>query len=92
MFGFRFYPPGHGNVFASLDACGLLDELIAQGRDIIFVSNIDNTAACVDVQIASVICREDVDYLMEITEKTQQDIKASIYNRCCDLAHFRAAL
>ncbi|KAI6191880.1 UTP--glucose-1-phosphate uridylyltransferase [Aphelenchoides bicaudatus] len=70
-----FYPPGHGNVFAALNACGLLDKLIEEGRDIIFVSNIDNTAACVDVQIASVICREDVDYLMEITEKTQQDIK-----------------
>jgi UTP--glucose-1-phosphate uridylyltransferase len=73
---FRFYPPGHGNVFASLQACGLLDKLIQEGRDVIFVSNVDNTAAAVDVRIASVICRKDVDYVMEITEKTQQDIKA----------------
>lgn len=71
----RFYPPGHGNIFTALETCGLLDELIKQGRDVIFVSNVDNTAACVDVKIASVICRDDVDYCMEITEKTQQDIK-----------------
>ncbi|KAI6205153.1 UTP--glucose-1-phosphate uridylyltransferase [Aphelenchoides besseyi] len=70
-----WYPPGHGNIFASLKACGLLDKLIDEGRNVIFVSNVDNTAAAVDVRIASVICREDVDYVMEITEKTQQDIK-----------------
>lgn len=72
---FSYYPPGHGNVFESLNACGLLDKLIEEGRDVIFVSNVDNTAACVDVRIASVICRKEVDYVMEITEKTQQDIK-----------------
>lgn len=71
----RFYPPGHGNIFESLSASGLLDKLIEQGRDVIFVSNVDNTGSSVDVRIASVICRKDVDYVMEITEKTQQDIK-----------------
>ncbi|CAD5230239.1 unnamed protein product [Bursaphelenchus okinawaensis] len=68
-------PPGHGNVFAALNNTGLSDQLLSEGRDIIFVSNIDNTAATVDVKIASVIARDDVEYVMENTNKTQQDIK-----------------
>jgi UTP--glucose-1-phosphate uridylyltransferase len=71
----EFYPPGHGNIFEALNACGLLDKLIQEGRDVIFVSNVDNTGSSVDVRITSVICRKEVDYVMEITEKTQQDIK-----------------
>ncbi|CAD5233792.1 unnamed protein product [Bursaphelenchus xylophilus] len=70
-----WYPPGHGNVFAALNNTGWLDRLLSEGRDIIFVSNIDNTAATVDVKISSVIAREDVEYVMENTNKTQQDIK-----------------
>ena len=74
-----WYPPGHGNIFASLQASGLLDELLAAGRTLIFVSNVDNTAAAVDMRIASVIARRDVEYAMEITERTQQDTKASFF-------------
>lgn len=76
MAGCSWYPPGHGNVFASLKASGVLEQLLDEGRDVIFVANIDNTAAVVDVRIASVICADDVDYVMEMTDKTAQDIKA----------------
>ncbi|PIO72491.1 UTP--glucose-1-phosphate uridylyltransferase [Teladorsagia circumcincta] len=71
----EWYPPGHGNIFQSLEMTGFLDELLKQGRDIMLVSNIDNTGATLDLKIAQFACDEDVEYIMECTEKTENDIK-----------------
>jgi UTP--glucose-1-phosphate uridylyltransferase len=38
-----WFPPGHGNVFWAMAHCGIIDELLAQGRDLAFFANIDNT-------------------------------------------------
>ncbi|ETN79839.1 UTP--glucose-1-phosphate uridylyltransferase [Necator americanus] len=40
-----------------------------------FVSNIDNTGAVLDLKIAQFACDEGVDYIMECTKKTENDIK-----------------
>uniref|UniRef100_A0A8C4GSP8 UTP--glucose-1-phosphate uridylyltransferase n=2 Tax=Dicentrarchus labrax TaxID=13489 RepID=A0A8C4GSP8_DICLA len=42
-----WYPPGHGDIYASFYNSGLLDQLIVQGKEYIFVSNIDNLGATV---------------------------------------------
>lgn len=42
------YPPGHGDVFQSLYDSGLLDQLLNEGKEYIFISNIDNLAATVN--------------------------------------------
>ena len=34
------YPPGHGDVYRALDRSGLLDTLLSQGKEIIFISNV----------------------------------------------------
>ncbi|KAJ1348629.1 hypothetical protein KIN20_003979 [Parelaphostrongylus tenuis] len=52
-----------------------LDELLEEGRDIMFVSNIDNSGATLDLKIAQFACDENVDYIMECTTKTENDIK-----------------
>uniref|UniRef100_A0A183CVY4 UTP--glucose-1-phosphate uridylyltransferase n=1 Tax=Gongylonema pulchrum TaxID=637853 RepID=A0A183CVY4_9BILA len=70
-----WYPPGHGNIFKSMDFTGVLDELIAQGRDICFISNIDNTGATIDLRIAKLMVDSDLDYVMECTDKTEADKK-----------------
>ena len=44
----RRYPPGHGDLYESFQRSGLLDKMLSQGRDIVFVSNIDNLGATVD--------------------------------------------
>ncbi|KAI1896905.1 hypothetical protein AGOR_G00099680 [Albula goreensis] len=46
-----WYPPGHGDIYASFHNSGLLDKLIAEGKEYIFVSNIDNLGATVDLHI-----------------------------------------
>ena len=48
---FRWYPPGHGDIYESFYNSGLLQQFIDQGKEICFVSNIDNLGATVDVNI-----------------------------------------
>lgn len=41
----HWYPPGHGDLYASLQHSGLLDKLLRDGREYLFVSNSDNLGA-----------------------------------------------
>eukprot|EP00834_Sanchytrium_tribonematis_P000749 NODE_14_length_51535_cov_1.125049.p27 type:complete len:271 gc:universal NODE_14_length_51535_cov_1.125049:31152-30340(-) len=43
-----FYPPGHGDLYQSLANSGILQQLLDDGKEYIFVSNIDNLGATVD--------------------------------------------
>ncbi|PAV76382.1 hypothetical protein WR25_26053 [Diploscapter pachys] len=70
-----WYPPGHSNIFKSMQFSGDLDKLIEEGRDIMFVSNIDNTCATLNLKIAQMMADENVEYAMECTKKTENDIK-----------------
>lgn len=50
--GFRdqaWYPPGHGDVYRSLQKSGLLERFIEEGKNWIFLSNIDNIGATPDL-------------------------------------------
>ena len=41
----KWYPPGHGDLYNSLVHTSLLDRLLAQGKEYLFVSNVDNLGA-----------------------------------------------
>ena len=45
-----WYPPGHGDVYQAFYNSGLLDQFIEQGKDYMFLSNIDNLGATVDLR------------------------------------------
>jgi hypothetical protein len=47
----RWYPPGHGDTYQSFYNSGLLDEFLSKGKEIVFISNIDNLGATVDLSI-----------------------------------------
>lgn len=70
-----WYPPGHGDLFESLVESGELDALLAQGREILFVSNGDNLGATVDIKILSHMLATGAEYIMELTDKTRADVK-----------------
>ncbi|CAG6016474.1 unnamed protein product [Menidia menidia] len=74
-----WYPPGHGDVYASFSNSGLLDQLIAQGKEYIFVSNIDNLGATVDLHILHHLVSQPngrrCEFVMEVTDKTRADVK-----------------
>lgn len=44
-----WYPPGHGDIYQSFYQSGLLDQFIEQGKEYMFLSNIDNLGATVDL-------------------------------------------
>jgi UTP--glucose-1-phosphate uridylyltransferase len=46
-----WYPPGHGDVYESFFNSGLLAKFIEQGKKYVFISNIDNLGATVDLGI-----------------------------------------
>lgn len=73
----EWYPPGHGDFYASLQSSGLLDQLLAEGKEWVFVSNIDNLGATVDLSILNFAVNnsETCEFIMEVTNKTRADIK-----------------
>lgn len=40
--GRTWYPPGHGDLFMSLRRSGVLEQLLSEGKEYLFVSNSDN--------------------------------------------------
>ncbi|KAM9313807.1 UTP--glucose-1-phosphate uridylyltransferase-like [Pholidichthys leucotaenia] len=74
-----WYPPGHGDIYASFNNSGLLNKLIAEGKEYIFVSNIDNLGATVDLFIVQHLMSQPADkrceFIMEVTDKTRADVK-----------------
>lgn len=79
--GEAWYPPGHGDIYASFSNSGLLDQLIAEGKEYIFVSNIDNLGATVDLFILNQLMSQPPDkrceFVMEVTDKTRADVKVT---------------
>ena len=49
--------------------------MISQGRKYVFMSNIDNMGATVDLAILNLIAKENHEFLMEVTDKTRADVK-----------------
>jgi len=70
-----WYPPGHGDVFESLYNSGTLDKLIERGVEYIFLSNVDNLGAVVDLSILQHMVETETEYIMELTDKTKADVK-----------------
>eukprot|EP00850_Spirogloea_muscicola_P001958 SM000007S20918 [mRNA] locus=s7:912438:917300:- [translate_table: standard] len=70
-----WYPPGHGDVFPAFVNSGLLDELVAMGKEFVFISNSDNLGATVDLKILKQIVKNDNEYCSEVTPKTLADVK-----------------
>jgi len=71
----HWYPPGHGDVYQAFANSGLLDKLIAEGKEYVFISNIDNLGATVDWTILNWLDKDKIDFIMEVTDKTRSDVK-----------------
>jgi len=72
-----YYPPGHGNFYEAFYNSGLVDEFLKQGKKYIFLSNIDNLGATVDLRILNYMANGDKkrEFIMEVTDKTRADVK-----------------
>lgn len=76
-----WYPPGHGDFYESFQNSGLLRQFIEEGRQYLFLSNIDNLGATVDLNILNMLLgdksneRKPIEFVMEVTDKTRADVK-----------------
>lgn len=74
-----WYPPGHGDFYETFANSGLLQDFIDQGKEYVFVSNIDNLGASVDLRILKFLTQSQAasshSFVMEVTDKTQADVK-----------------
>merc|ERR1712093_365311 len=70
-----WYPPGHGDLFDAIMNSGLVDKLLAAGKEYLFVSNVDNLGAVVDMNILQHMIDSQAEFLMEVTDKTKADVK-----------------
>ncbi|MFN8029101.1 MAG: UTP--glucose-1-phosphate uridylyltransferase [Dermatophilaceae bacterium] len=68
-------PPGHGDVFVSLQGAGLLEALRSKGIRYVFLSNADNLGATCDPDIAAWLIAKDIPYAAEVCERTANDRK-----------------
>ncbi|GJE94458.1 UTP--glucose-1-phosphate uridylyltransferase [Phanerochaete sordida] len=71
----NWYPPGHGDLYNALYQSGVLDQLIAEGKEYLFVSNSDNLGAVVDQKILQHMIDSQAEFIMEVTDKTKADVK-----------------
>ncbi len=68
-------PPGHGDIYVSLLATGLLATLRERGFRYAFLSNADNLGATCDPAIPAWMAAEGVPYVAEVCVRTLNDRK-----------------
>jgi len=73
IFDDAWYPPGNGDLFTALDRSGVLDSLLSDGKEYIFVSNSDNLGATIDQRILHHMIDSNSEFLIEVTNKTTKD-------------------
>ncbi len=71
----KWYPPGHGDLYNALVHSGVLDQLLSEGKEFLFVSNSDNLGAVVDQKILQHMIDTNAEFIMEVTDKTKADVK-----------------
>lgn len=75
----HFYPPGHGDFYETFVGLGLAEHFLKENKEFVFISNIDNLGATVDLNILNFLLHPSdgvkPDFLMEVTEKTRADVK-----------------
>ncbi|MCR9144722.1 MAG: UTP--glucose-1-phosphate uridylyltransferase [bacterium] len=74
-------PPGHGDIFLALQTTGLLDQLLAKGYRVAFLSNGDNLGATADERLLQYFLKEKLEFMSEVTPKTKADLKGGVLFR-----------
>jgi UTP--glucose-1-phosphate uridylyltransferase len=68
-------PPGHGDLYPSLVASGMLAALLEAGYEYAFVANSDNLGAVVEPRILAWFAEQRLPFAMEVTDRLEADRK-----------------
>lgn len=79
----QWCPPGHGDVYATLEDSGILDKLLDRGVEYLFISNSDNLGARPSATIAGFFEQSGAPFMVEVARKTPLDVKGGqfVYSR-----------
>ncbi|MDA1353313.1 MAG: UTP--glucose-1-phosphate uridylyltransferase [bacterium] len=80
-------PPGHGELILLLQQSGKLKQLVENGIEYAFISNIDNLAANAEPTILNHCITHTPPLLMEVVKKSPQDKKGGIVAQLSDGSH-----
>lgn len=62
-------PPGHGDIYSALLGSGMIDRLLQDGVQYLFVSNSDNLGATLDTTLLHFFAESGKPFLMEVGNK-----------------------
>ena len=68
-------PPGHADVYPTLEGSGWLARLLEKGVKYAFISNSDNLGAVLDPTLLASFAKGGAPFLMEVTRRTAADKK-----------------
>jgi UTP--glucose-1-phosphate uridylyltransferase len=69
-----WYPPGSGEVFNCLHRSGLLEKFLKEGKDYMFLSNVENLGATVDLKLLDHIASASkLEFMIEVTNRISTD-------------------
>jgi UTP--glucose-1-phosphate uridylyltransferase len=74
-------PPGHGDIYTALRGTGLLERLLEQGYERVFVSNSDNLGAVPDPKLAGWFATSGAPFAIEAVRRTPSDRKGGHFAR-----------
>lgn len=74
--------PGHGDLYTALAGTGTLDKLIKKGIRYMFVSNADNLASSIDLDILTHFATSGSPFMMEVVDRTEADRRGGHLARC----------
>jgi UTP--glucose-1-phosphate uridylyltransferase len=77
-------PPGHGDIYTALVDSGMLRRLLDAGYEYVFVSNVDNLGAVLDLAILGFFVHSQAPFLMEVAQRTAADRKGGHLARGSD--------
>ena len=68
-------PPGHGDLYTSLQSSGMLERLLDEGYRYAFVSNVDNLGAVLEPRILAWFAGSGAPFASEAIDRTEADRK-----------------
>ncbi len=68
-------PPGHGDLYTSLQSSGMLERLLDEGYRYAFVSNVDNLGAVLEPRILAWFSASGAPFASETIDRTEADRK-----------------
>ena len=71
----EWHPPGHGDFLGSFVDSDAFRELKAEGRETIFLANVDNLGAQLDPTLLHHFVTSGLEFALELTPKTLSDVK-----------------